>query len=527
MKRRDFLAKAIPAGMVLPTLINGFSMKAFGASSLLSALTAAPIETDHVFVIIQLNGGNDGLNTVIPLDQYDNLVNARSNIIIPKNKILTLDNYTTGLHPSLSGLKSLYDEGQLQVIQSVGYPQPNFSHFRATDIWMSGSDANQNLNTGWMGRYLGEEYPNFPISYPNNTMPDPLALQIGSFISPAFQGPSVNMGMAITDPTNFYNLINGIVDPAPNSNAGKELTYIRQVAQQTQQYGDVIKTAAGKITNQKAYPANNSLANQLKIVSRLIAGGLKTRMYMVNIGGFDTHAEQVVAGATETGNHAVLLAKVSDAIKAFMDDLKFLGASKRVVGMTFSEFGRRIKSNSSAGTDHGAAAPLFLFGESVQGGVLGSSPVINSLVNTADNVPMQYDFRSIYSSILENWFCVQNTSLQNIMLKNYQSLPVIKTRDACAGGNIDINKDAGKNLITNYPNPFTNSTKISYKSAGGHVLVQIFDVQGKIISSLVDEVKPLGDYTIDFENNGLQAGIYYARLQNGVIQQVRTMVIRY
>ncbi len=309
MKRRDFLAKAIPAGMVLPSLINGFSMKAFGASSLLSALTAAPIETDHVFVIIQLNGGNDGLNTVIPLDQYDNLANARSNIIIPKNKILTLDNYTTGLHPSLSGLKSLYDEGQLQVIQSVGYPQPNFSHFRATDIWMSASDANQTINTGWMGRYLGDEYPNFPIEYPNDIMPDPLALQIGSFISPAFQGPSVNMGMAITDPANFYNLINGIVDPAPNSNAGKELTYIRQVAQQTQQYGDVIKTAAGKITNQKAYPANNSLANQLKIVSRLIAGGLKTRMYMVNIGGFDTHAEQVVAGATETGNHAVLLQK--------------------------------------------------------------------------------------------------------------------------------------------------------------------------------------------------------------------------
>jgi hypothetical protein len=221
------------------------------------------------------------------------------------------------------------------------------------------------------------------------------------------------------------------------------------------------------------------------------------------------------------------LAKVSDAIKAFMDDLKYLGASKRVVGMTFSEFGRRIKSNAGAGTDHGAAAPLFLFGESVQGGVLGNSPVINPLVSTADNVPMQYDFRSIYSSILENWFCVQNTSLQNIMLKNYQSLPLIKSRDACAGGSIDMNQDAGKNLITNYPNPFTTSTKISYKSAGGHVLIQIFDVQGKIIATLVDELKPLGDYTLDFENNGLPAGIYYARLQNEAIQQVRTLLLAY
>jgi uncharacterized protein (DUF1501 family) len=528
MKRRDFLTKAIPAGVVLPSLINGFSVKAFGASTLLSALTSAQVETDHVFVIIQLNGGNDGLNTVIPLDQYDNLANARSNILIPKQKILTLDNYTTGLHPSLTGLKSLYSEGQLQVIQSVGYPQPNFSHFRATDIWLSASDSDKQLNSGWIGRYLGEEYSNYPAGYPNTVMPDPLALQIGSFISPAFQGPSVNMGMAITNPTNFYNLLNGIVDPAPNSKAGKELTYIRQVAQQTQQYADVIKSAAAKVTNQKAYPTSNSLADQLKIVSRLIAGGLKTRMYMVNIGGFDTHAQQAIAGATETGSHAVLLAKVSDAIKAFMDDLKFLGASKRVVGMTFSEFGRRIKSNSSAGTDHGAAAPLFVFGESVQAGVLGTNPIINSLVNTADNVPMQYDFRSVYSTILENWFCVPGSSLQNIMLKNYQSLPIIKPAFTCASGTITtLNKDAGTNLISNYPNPFTDHTYINYKSAGGHVLIQIFDVQGSLIATVIDEVKPAGDYTVKFQNSGLLSGIYYARLQNGAAQQVRSMAVAY
>jgi uncharacterized protein (DUF1501 family) len=523
MKRRDFIGKVIPAGIVLPTLINGFSMKAFASSTLLSALTAASTETDHVFVIIQLNGGNDGLNTVIPLDHYDNLANARSNIIIPKQKILTLDNYNTGLHPSLAGLKSLYNDNQLKVIQSVGYPQPNFSHFRATDIWLSGSDSNQNLNTGWVGRFLGEEHQNYPIGYPNSVMPDPLALQIGSFISPAFQGPSINMGMAITDPANFYNLINGIVDPAPNNNAGKELTYIRQVVQQTQQYADVIKSAAAKVTSQKAYPADNTLANQLKIVSRLIAGGLKTRMYMVNIGGFDTHAQQVIAGATETGYHARLLAKVSDAIKAFMDDLKFLGASKRVVGMTFSEFGRRIKSNSSVGTDHGAAAPLFVFGESVQAGVLGENPTINSLVSTADNIPMQYDFRSVYSSILESWFCVPNASLQNIMLKNYQFLPIIKRSDACAGSLSDY-KDLGENFISNYPNPFNKSTKITYKSVGGHVLVQVFDVQGKLIATLVDEVKSQGEFTVNFEENGLKAGVYYARLQNGALQQVRNML---
>ncbi len=530
MKRRDFLGKALPAGIVIPTLISGFSFKAFGASQLLSALTAGNTETDRVFVIIQLNGGNDGLNTVIPLDQYDNLANARSNILIDKKKILTLSGYDTGLHPALTGLSSLYNQKQLQVIQSVGYPQPNFSHFRATDIWLSGSDSNQYLNNGWVGRYLGEEYPNFPVGYPNAVMPDPLALQIGSFISPAFQGPSVNMGMAITDPVNFYNLLNGIVDPAPQSNAGKELTYIRQVSQQTQQYASVIKSAAGKVLTQKDYPAKNSLADQLKIVSRLIAGGLKTRIYMVNIGGFDTHAQQTISGASETGAHAVLLAKVGDAIKAFMDDLKFLGASKRVIGMTFSEFGRRIKSNSSLGTDHGAAAPLFVFGESVQAGVLGTNPTINSLVGTSDNVPMQYDFRSIYSTILQNWFCVPGTSLQKIILKDYQSLPIIRSMDTCASGVVsylDPNKDAGKNIISNYPNPFSDRTTFTYESAGGHVLLQIFNVEGQLMKTLIDAPVERGNYNLEFQNSLLKDGIYYARLQNGSLQQVRTIQIIY
>jgi uncharacterized protein (DUF1501 family) len=528
MKRRDFLGKALPAGIVIPTLISGFSFKAFGASQLLSALTAGNTETDRVFVIVQLNGGNDGLNTVIPLDQYDNLANARSNILLDNKKILSLSGYDTGLHPALKGLSALYNQKELQVIQSVGYPQPNFSHFRATDIWLSGADANQYLNSGWLGRYLNDEYPNYPVGYPNSVMTDPLALQIGSFISPAFQGPSVNMGMAITDPVNFYNLINGIVDPAPQSNAGKELTYIRQISQQTQQYADVIKSAAGKVPNQKAYPSNNTLANQLKIVSRLIAGGLKTRIYMVNIGGFDTHAQQAVSGATETGAHALLLAKVGDAIKAFTDDLKFLGASKRVVGMTFSEFGRRIKSNASLGTDHGAAAPLFVFGEGVQSGVLGKNPTINSLVGAADNIPMQYDFRSVYSTILQNWFCVPGTSLQKIILKDYQSLPIIKPLYTCASGvvsNLDPNKNAGINIISNYPNPFSQRTTFTYESAGGHVLIQIFDVQGKLMETILDGLKDIGSYNLAFESSKLRSGIYYARLQNGALQQVRTIQV--
>ena len=528
MKRRDFIRSTAPAGIVFPALINGFTFKAFAESPLVSALTQAPTETDHVLVIIQLNGGNDGLNMVIPIDQYDNLAIARSNIILPKNKILKLNGTSfTGLHPSMTGMQTLFNQEKLQIIQSVGYPQPNFSHFRATDIWLSASDSNQTINSGWAGRYLNEEYSNYPMGFPNTVMPDPLAIQIGSFVSPAMQGPAVNMGMAISDPVNFYNLINGIQGNAPNTRGGKELTYIRQIAQQTQQYGSVIKAAAAKVTKQFAgYPTGNSLADQLKIVARLIAGGLKTRIYMVSLGGFDTHAQQVNATAKETGNHANLLQKVSEGIKAFMDDLDFLGAQKRVIGMTFSEFGRRIKSNGSGGTDHGAAAPLFVFGHYAQNDVIGKSPTIPLITNTGDNVPMQYDFRSIYASILQQWFCVPESTLENVMLKNFQNINVIKKSAPCMSTSPEIiNINAGKNLISNYPNPFQTSTTISYESFGGHTLIQVFNTEGKLIKTLVDMEIGAGNHKVTFENEGYLPGVYYARLQNNAIQQIRTMLL--
>jgi uncharacterized protein (DUF1501 family) len=188
-----------------------------------------------------MNGGNDGLNRVIPIDTYSNYLAARSNVAIPQNKILPLSgNSKTGLHPSMTGIQTLFNEGKAGVVQAVGYPNPDFSHFRATDIWMSASDSNH-VNSGWMGRYLDNEYPGFPNGYPNSSMTDPLGIQIGS-PSPHSR-PAVSMGMSILT-VNFYNLINGVQDPAPNSQAGYELTYIRTVARQTQQYSDVIKTAA-------------------------------------------------------------------------------------------------------------------------------------------------------------------------------------------------------------------------------------------------------------------------------------------
>src|SRR5205823_2176306 len=162
----------------LPSILEGFSIKAFaGSSPLLQALLGTATDTDHVLVIVQLNGGNDGLNMVIPLDNYSLYYNARTNIAIPENKILRLNgNGKTGLHPSMKGMQTLYNEGGLAVVQAVGYPSPNFSHFRATDIWMTASDSSQELTSGWAGRYLNVEYPNFPNGYPNATIPDPLAI---------------------------------------------------------------------------------------------------------------------------------------------------------------------------------------------------------------------------------------------------------------------------------------------------------------------------------------------------------------
>jgi uncharacterized protein (DUF1501 family) len=522
MKRRDFLKYTVPPAAATAMLGN-IPVRAIGMESpLIRALMESPNDTDHVLVLVQMNGGNDGLNMVIPIDNYSAYQGARSNVAIPQNRILSLTgNSKSGLHPSMTGIQTLFNEGRAAVVQAVGYPNPDFSHFRATDIWMSASDSNQYVNSGWIGRYLEDQYPGFPNGYPNSSMTDPLGIQIGSVTSVTFQGPQVSMGMSISDPVNFYNLINGIQDPAPNSPAGFELTYIRTVARQTQQYADVIKTAAQRVTSQSTYPSNNSLADQLKIVARLVKGGLKTRVYMVSIGGFDTHSVQVNQTDTTTGTHANLMKLVSDAIKAFMDDLKFLGVQKRVYGMTFSEFGRRIKSNSSLGTDHGAAAPVILFGEYVAGGILGNNPAIPANANVNDNVPMQYDFRSVYASILSNWFCVDNTTLQTVMLKNFQSLSIVKT-NSCSSTIPDL---SDKLLIKNYPNPFTGSTTITFKTDGGHTSIMIIDTLGRMIATIVDqEYTAPGQYSVTFNAEKLAAGVYYARLQNGATQQVRSML---
>jgi uncharacterized protein (DUF1501 family) len=511
MERRNFIRNSL--ALLAPTMISGNPIHILQDHPMLDTALLATSSNNNVLVVIQLSGGNDGLNTVIPISEYSNYYNARTNIAIPENKILKLTgNDATGIHPAMTSLQNLFSDGKLNIVQSVGYPQPSFSHFRATDIWMSGSDSDQYLNTGWAGRFLSNENPDYPDGYPTKDMPDPLAIQIGSLATLTCQGPAVNMALSISDPSSFYNLIDGTNASVSNTNAGYELSFLRNIAKQTNLYTARIKAASDSVKQQVPYP-NNSLASQLKIVARLIKGGLQTKVYMVNYGGFDTHAGQVVASDTTTGTHANLLKVLSDSIAAFQSDMVGLEIEDRVIGMTYSEFGRRIKSNASGGTDHGSAAPLFLFGKNVRGGVFGDNPTIPATASVNDNVPYQYDFRTVYSSILQKWFCVTETTQTEILAKQYPILPLINA-SVCSinDKNSTFAKEA---LVYNYPNPFTSFTKIEFKTKGGHTLLQLLNGGGTIIKLLVEATYSYaGMNSYNLYGSGLTPGVYYIRLQN-------------
>ncbi len=425
MKRRNFLKYSAAASV--PIMVGGFPVTATGRSSVLDMIAASSQANGRILVVIQMNGGNDGLNTVIPLDKYSNLVNARSNVLIPQASILSLNgNPTTGFHPGLAEMRTMFNNGLVNITQAVSYPNPNFSHFRATDIWFTASDANVNLNTGWLGRSLNEDYPGFPGAYPNATMPDPLSIQIGSQSSIMTQGPVTNMSMSVTDPASFYNLVNGIVDPAPATPYGHELTYLRLIKQQTNAYTSVVRTAFNAAANQTSlYPANNELAAQLKIVARLIKGGLKTPVYIVNHpDSFDTHSNQVDTGDKTQGTHAEHLKLLSKAVNAFQDDLRLMGVDNRVATMNFTEFGRRIKSNNSNGTDHGSATPFFVIGKNVNPIIIGTSPDIPLNATVEDNIPMQNDFRSVYYTVLKDWFQLNPAQLNAVLFQPFINLPI-------------------------------------------------------------------------------------------------------
>jgi uncharacterized protein (DUF1501 family) len=429
MKRRQFLKSAAPLAVV-PLFGNKLFASTINPLSLDESLRAAAFapETDRVLVVVQMSGGNDGLNTVLPLDKYSQMAAARSNILIPDTQVLRLGSFQTGLHPSMTGMKTLYDQKKLTVVQGVSYASPNFSHFRATDIFSTGADSNENLTTGWLGRYLENAFPGFPDNYPNTLMPDPLAVRIGSSLPLGLQGYELNTAQTV--PTSFNGSITQLLsytNTTPQSgNMGIELAYLREQQSFANQYAARIISAWNGGANTQTYSTvGSNLGTQLKVVARLIKGGLKTRIYWVNIGSFDTHSAQLAP-------HAALLGEMSDAIKTFQDDLTQMGLEDRVLGMTFSEFGRRIKSNGSAGTDHGSSAPMFLFGKKVNPTIIGSNPNLPANAGVNDQVPMQYDYRAIYQSILQGWFCMTASEAEATLGDSTPIVPAVNTECSSA-----------------------------------------------------------------------------------------------
>ncbi|MEL6670762.1 MAG: DUF1501 domain-containing protein [Bacteroidota bacterium] len=526
MDRRKFI-KQTAAMTALPAMVGGFPIHTLARDLSLESVISFLSQTDRVLVLVQLNGGNDGLNTVIPLDQYSNLYNARPDIIIPSNDVLSL-NGLTGLHPSMTGLHNMYQNGKMAVVQNTGYDNPNFSHFRATDIWTTGSPSDQVYQTGWIGRYLDSLHPTYPTGYPNTNHPDPLAITIGSVVSNTCQGQTSSLGMAIKDPDEFIQLLTGGTGQLPSGNYGKELGFIRQTQLQTNAYLTSIQTAAGNADNISPMFNNlstgNRLGAQLAIVSRLIAGGLKTRFYIVNIGGFDTHANQVTNGAPTVGAHANLLRYVSESIDAFQDDLKMHGIEDQVLGMTFSEFGRRIKSNGSIGTDHGAAAPMFLFGSKVNAQVYGSNPVIPATVDTKDSIPRTYDFRDIYGSVLLDWFCVDEQDVKDLLFDNFQYHALLNS--TCSTTPIDEElQKTPLALYQNYPNPFDGETTVKFKSEGGVVNLSIYDNRGVLIQTLTEQFFAPGVYERTFDGRALPSGNYYVRMSHNYRTATKVMVL--
>jgi Protein of unknown function (DUF1501) len=267
---------------------------------------------------------------------------------------------------------------------------------------------------------------------------------------------------------------------------------------------------ANGINMSTKYIDNNILAAQLKVVARLISGGLKTKVYVVSLGGFDTHADQVVEGNVTTGEHADLLQTLSEAICAFQDDLNLMGLDQRVVGMTFSEFGRRIRSNGAFGTDHGTAAPMMLFGTCLNPGITGDNPTISPDVDQNEGVPMQFDFRSVYGSLLMDWFGVTEQTVKELLYADFQYLPVLKE---CATISTNEQSPAASAAIQVFPNPFNESVSVSFTVPSGWAKISLFDAIGSELKVLTSQQYVSGTYTLVMDGHGLPAGAYYYRLQ--------------
>lgn len=390
LSRREFMVRSgvtlAAASSSLPQVLARTSLALRGTSP-----------DGRILVMLQLSGGNDGLNTVVPYrdDAYRRL---RPTLAVGAGEVHRL-NDAVGLHPQLEGLKALFDEGQLAVVQGVGYPNPNRSHFESMDIWHTADPTLVQRETGWLGRVL-ERDPALHALHLDDS-PLPLALR-----SPGGDVPAVRTidsfrlsGGADHGARRAIERMLAARDATLEAGPAAEIEFVRRVAV------SAVETARrlDKLPNDGpgGYPALG-LARRLREIARLIAADFGPRIYYTTLGGFDTHARQGT-------QHPNLLAELGRSVQAFYADLARQGLADRVLLMTFSEFGRRAQENASLGTDHGVAAPLFLCGPGVKPGVVGPAPDLSKLVD--GDVPHSIDFRSVYSTVLDGWLNVPSAEI--------------------------------------------------------------------------------------------------------------------
>jgi uncharacterized protein (DUF1501 family) len=563
MNRRNFIKNGVKAcaGAIL-TQQYFAQQQAFANLNLFNAVQGSCSE--NILVMVQLFGGNDGLNTFIPIDQLSTMSSVRSNVMITEANLkfataVNAGNATLGtrssvttkyadmaFHPAMEGAYNLFEANKMSLVMSCSYDNPDYSHFRGTDIVMMGADSDEFLKSGWVGRSLEEQYkwdgfPD-PATLLQNGYPDPLCINMGSIAPLAFNASTgVGAGVAVTSITNDYPLLGGFGDLAPPSCAGEELAFIRKVAIDTDKYNSKIVAAANvQKTNMSTLYGSDSLSNDLKKVARLIKGGMKTKVYMVYLGGFDTHTNQV-GSATYSGNHTTLLNNVSKAIAGFQDDLEKMGVADKVTGMVFSEFGRTVRSNGGKGTDHGRSAPVWLFGNSLKGGRYGTNPKLKDANNnTVAQVPMQYDYRSVYYSVLKDWFGLSQVQLESVFggatktakyAAQYHDLFIPSRKVAAC--NITGTEEETEVISTGsalnfelFPNPMDeNSSTLSFKSYGGNVRIELFDKKGTLLRTVFNNDLIEGKQEVNLERGDLKQGMYLVRIYNGKYSEARKLVI--
>ncbi|MBU6341581.1 MAG: DUF1501 domain-containing protein [Bacteroidetes bacterium] len=549
MKRRNFL-KILPAAGVTPIAVNGFPLRPFANSKMAKILSACDGIEDRVLVLIQLKGGNDGINNIIALPQYDTYANIRPNIRIAQDAAIVLDSGLAtqdqvGLHPSLAAFKTMYEEGTLAIVQGAGYANMNQSHFKGTDLWLTGGDttsSNFNLTTGWMGRALQAFYPDV-AGAPTADMPDPLGIQIGD------TNPSLGfhtetehqnvINLSGQDPSGFFSLIQTIggapILNIPDTDQGAELAYIMGVEQSVNDYAQRITEVFDNGSNAlNSYPDTN-LAAQLKTIARMIKGGCKTKIYLCQHGGFDTHSGQVDAAATTEGTHAELLLELAEAVQYFFNDLKAMGLDEQVIGCTFSEFGRCARENGSNGTDHGTLAPMYLFGKNVKAGVFGTNVDLNDLTNDGQLKHLQFDYRQVFATLLQDWLGANPYIMEQTMFEGYTKIAALDADSVVDPGCYWGEASAVSNVSTRprklqvFPNPASVTAEINYESSDSFdAILSLHSLGGSLVSSTLVRILP-GNNLFYLDVISIPPGPYFARLENkrnGAAEVVKINVVR-